>query len=526
MGFGHSQNEFDVLLVHSSNENDLYPEKDTRVFLSDVNKRLSLSVRTKFDQNDFDEIKEEQKIQAVEASERVVIFITGNINDAEGNSRAQTAAQIQYATNTKPRECIIPVVMDQSMLDKRNWKGILRQLLDLPYVDMSSKIHRTQNIDTLCELILSTKAYGTYRECNNYKDTVSSAVQNIDDDHCFIDDVLQYMEDYLFSEEIQWKSCKWISNLEPTNKSEISTRHYDQRQEVFELGGCARILRAMEAHTSSQLVQTYACQCIMHLARDSAYRRKLMRAGAGSLILRAIDNHKGNCMVQVAAWSAIRELANSSTNLRVLKKLQVEKRLVETMVTHKFNEDVQINTCGAIKNICVDPGGQLLLMHSDAAYYVLVAMDSFPKSQKIQEQGCAALRNLAASKEDESRLMNLNAAQRIIVAMKSFPFAENLQEHACGALFNFSFLDESKSRMVRLDGVGTLLSTMKNHPSNENIQDTGCSVLWLLAKNPSLKLTLRNLDALGYIEQSMTDFPYNPYIQRRGKGAIEAIQSK
>ena len=129
-------------LSHDWGRDELGRDNHERVSL--INKALkNIGYRTWFDGDKMAGNIDEQIAQGIEQTEGVIVFITRNyhkkVNGTEDKDNCKK--EFMYASRTKSKSKMIPIVMEESMCNTSKWSGLVGYHLGGEmFVDMSGDL--------------------------------------------------------------------------------------------------------------------------------------------------------------------------------------------------------------------------------------------------------------------------------------------------------------------------------------------------------------------------------------------------
>ena len=142
----------DVFLSHNWEEDSVNHKK-----VSLINKKLvELGYKTWFDENNMLGCIDEKMAQGIEHTEAVIVFLTREYHEkANGkNARDNCKKEFIYASKKQTRSKMIPVVMEECMLNSKTWSGLVGiNLCREMYVDMSGDLEDNHYLSQQMELL-------------------------------------------------------------------------------------------------------------------------------------------------------------------------------------------------------------------------------------------------------------------------------------------------------------------------------------------------------------------------------------
>ena len=131
-----------VFLSHNWGKDQLGRDNHERVSL--INQALkNVGYKTWFDGDRMGGNTDGESAKGIEQTEGVIVFITQNyhekVNGTDDNDNCRK--EFMYASKTKARSKMIPVVMEKSMCSTSKWSGLVGyHLLGEMFVDMSGDL--------------------------------------------------------------------------------------------------------------------------------------------------------------------------------------------------------------------------------------------------------------------------------------------------------------------------------------------------------------------------------------------------
>lgn len=131
-----------------------------------------------------------------------------------------------------------------------------------------------------------------------------------------------------------------------------ASRGQKARSKISQFGGIMAIVRAMESHRHTELIQVGGCYALDRLASDPETQVVIGEMGGIAVILDAMKTFDGSANVHQAACAALANITrHRGTTDEVSDAVQV---LCASMGRHATNMQVQAKAFGAIANICMD----------------------------------------------------------------------------------------------------------------------------------------------------------------------------
>mmetsp|Transcript_2158 Transcript_2158/g.3060 ORF Transcript_2158/g.3060 Transcript_2158/m.3060 type:complete len:470 (-) Transcript_2158:135-1544(-) len=451
--------KYDAFLAHEGGGGNVTPDA-----VWEVSKELGRRLRVWVDKGrGYEDCK-----ARIQECKTAIIFVTRRYMERIQSKEDDCARKlVEIMKHIQPHHTIV-IVLDKNMLDKDEWYGSLfNVLMQSPSIDMTSEYLRRTNFDYLCERIEDASTLPVVDDEDDDYALRNSVIKEIDKGQCNATTLIEYMDQFRFDEQVQWRTCQAFEDFLRGNDNVTIG-------EAMQLGAGDRILRAMDDHHNVEKVQDYACRAIINLSSGHERNKDaLMEIGCAEKILRAIDNHPNSDSVAHYALWALATLAFSGAYKQTLMQFDIAKRIREAMSRHRYSSGVQLYGCWTIYNLSVSSENQVLLMKEDLGELVLEAMDNIPDDASVQEFGCKALYNLAVNDENETSLLRMGAGNRVVAAMQNHPDEELVQQEGCWALLHFSYKSPNKATLLNLNAISWIRKAMDKFEFNTIISDKG-----------------------------------------------------
>lgn len=216
----------------------------------------------------------------------------------------------------------------------------------------------------------------------------------------------------------------------------------DSVANTFAAGGVPILLKAMETHCNSEMVQARA-----------------------SRVLSRVITHSSDCRAQVATCGGV-------------------KAVLAAMVMHQLSGPVQDAGCWVLKELAArSPAIQDEIATSSGIEAVLHAMESHSSNARIQAVACGVLRNMSVGHPRyQSYIASLGGVRLVLNAMATHRSEVTVQWACLWALFCLAVQNQSvQAEAVALGGLHSVVAAMSAHSGASHVQEAGCWVLKELA---------------------------------------------
>mmetsp|Transcript_16025 Transcript_16025/g.18121 ORF Transcript_16025/g.18121 Transcript_16025/m.18121 type:complete len:383 (+) Transcript_16025:136-1284(+) len=354
---------YDAFLAHEWGNGPNY-ENHHRV--ASINAALKQKgVLTWFDDDRMHGNISEAMTRGIDKSKKVVVFITERYMNRLREAGTNCAMEFNYACTQKRLNDIIPVVLEKSMTNPNKWKGSLGLRLGASlYIDMSTESLRQKNIGKLCSFISGETIH--VDADSSEKDAV---VQRMEREEASLDEILEYMDQYVNDPEVQYAACNEI----------VGRTHNNEPNQL-----------------------------------------ELVQKGAGSKVVAVCTNHPGNARLVAKAIMALSNMSYTSDNKLKLVEYGAVFVILTAMANHPSDEEVNVQGCWSLASLAVNNKNKVSLMNLGATDKVLAAMEKFPHSARLNKVACMFLYNLSLNGENKARLLRSNALARLGMVVVNF----------------------------------------------------------------------------------------------------------
>eukprot|EP00510_Aplanochytrium_minuta_P000372 CAMPEP_0184005888 /NCGR_PEP_ID=MMETSP0954-20121128/334_1 /TAXON_ID=627963 /ORGANISM="Aplanochytrium sp, Strain PBS07" /LENGTH=455 /DNA_ID=CAMNT_0026284269 /DNA_START=126 /DNA_END=1490 /DNA_ORIENTATION=+ len=396
---------------------------------------------------------------------------------------------------------IIPVVIEQHMLDRRRWSSLLSTALaDSEYIDMTTESLCSENLSDLCSRIrisASEKSEALY----------NCRMNRLENDECNLSEIARYIDG-----EFMISACDALERL-------LSGDDEEECVNAVKHGLAEKILSVRDIHIKDELVIKSVFGALAQLSNNTRNTDKLVEIGVPERVLATMKIFRKSTIIQILGLRVFRYLArgNGKYHSRFLK-LGIAKKTISLMKLHRNDFSLQREACGTI--LCLTPfsnTNRLSFISLKAPEMISMALQAKDDDEKLTIQGLGALSNLSfieAHMRPKSEFMRYKTglmkicAPIIVTSSDMFPNSIPVHIFICSLLRNLTYESSENQEFVMKTFMDRILQLLEARADTDSIAQRICSIFANLSVNESLRDGLIEIQVIDKLVQAMDDHPY------------------
>jgi len=271
--------------------------------------------------------------------------------------------------------------------------------------------------------------------------------------------MLAFPRDVLLAEE----SCGTIWNL---------CALPENQQIAASCGAVACVVRAINTHSESPVVQDEGCGAILAMATKNLGNQAAVADEGGLLaVLNALRAHPDNAQVQQSGCAALAALMEEAAlNQSQFVELRGVPVVVTAMTNHPDIESIQEHGCTALVNASSTEAAQVQLVSQGALEVVMAALQKHSTSLPVTSRAMATIWHLAIASENRQKIAELGMLSIVMEMMTTHTGSTVIAEHGASVLRNISVDLAGQALVTDQGGIETVVGTIKAHTSSTGVQ--------------------------------------------------------